>query len=564
MTILRPISTASSTEDERAALAAAIADPLWLLARQWQTGGLMADDAGTPVHVELAHATMTIQLDGTPLAAPVAAMIEAERPPSAYAMAICERTRLAAELMRRLRDAGLADAPIAALRAALSHAYPLPHSTVGASQAPFAGRLPDAAALFTALAAVLAPDGSGGPFPALSGVDPADAPTAQAAEAAVRAWFAWAHPQLGPAAGLGTPEDADIAPAAWDPERLDYRFALTADLPDGTVTLRADGYDGTGIDWHSFDRSTLAPLGNAAAAATIEVRPSPVRYAGMPRPRFWELEDGNVNLDLMAGRDPAHALLAMFAHAYANDWFVVPLDVAPGASLIERLTITDTFGTTTDIAPTAALDGPGARWSLWELSTTPLPAVAPNEGDAAAGLRIHLPIAGSILDGSLLEDVLIARDEMANLAWLIELTTLDRDGSPVDRFRRWLQLRVADDPTFNPAAHQGAAGYRLGPTLPDNWYPLVGDRSTTAAPRLLLAQLPPGATDVSDEGVQGRLIPHHVGTVVADEEASRSGSRVRRLDRLMRTSSARHVWRARVKQPGTAEASSGLRFDVLR
>jgi hypothetical protein len=41
---------------------------------------------------------------------------------------------------------------------------------------------------------------------------------------------------------------------------------------------------------------------------------------------------------------------------------------------------------------------------------------------------------------------------VGNLACLIEFTTADADRAPVDRYRRWLELRPAQDPTFNPGA----------------------------------------------------------------------------------------------------------------
>jgi hypothetical protein len=503
MTALRPRSTAAQVDEERDALAAPVADPLWLLARQWQTTAFVADDAGTPVTVRLAHVTQPLELDGASLSGPLEPLVEAE-PPAAPDTAT--RARLGAELLRRLRDAGMDAGALRRTRLALAAAHPL-------VPPPLAGRVPDGAALAAALDA-------GTPLP---GVDATVA----------RDWLAWAKPQLGTGG----------APGAWDPERLEYAFTLRA----RELTLTAAGYDGSGLDWYSFDRSEATAA--QAAGTPVEVRPTPVTYAGMPRPRFWELEDGNVNLDVLAGTDAAHALLASFAHAYANDWFVVPLEVPPGATAIALLEVADTFGTTTQIAATAVLDGPAGRWRLWELS-----------GGELDGLRVHLPISPVPLEGPPVEEVLIARDELANLAWLIELVTRDRDGAAVDRRRRWLELRPPGDPAFDPSARAALSSYRLGTELPDNWYPLVA----TGGGRLALAALPPGATSVSDAGVQGTVVPHAPGTVVADEEASRTGSRLRRADRLLRTRAGRVVWRARVKGPATGEASSGLRFDVLR
>lgn len=558
MRTLRPSSTASSPEDQRDALALAVADPLWMLARQWQTGGLVADDGGTPVRVGLAHATTPLLVGGVPLAGSIEPVVEAEPAPAPFGLDTAARARLATELLRRVRDAGIGSAEAAALGAALARAYPLAPAAAGSPQAVFAGRLPDAAGIYAELEPVLAPDGSGGPFPTLPGVDPADAAAALAVETACRGWFAWMYRQVGSTPGVMATGSG--APAAWDAERLEYAFSASTELPAGAVTLTASGYDGTGADWYSFDRSTLPPLGPVTPVTLAPVRPAPVSYAGMPRPRLWEFEDGHVNLDAMAGTEPAHALLALFAHAYANDWFVVPLEVPPGASLIARLEVTDTFGTTTAIAATEVLDGPTAPWRLWDVST----GAAGGEADAAAGLRINLPASPPPLEGPVVEDVLVARDEMANLAWLIELTTRDGDGATVDRYRRWLQLRSADDPAFNPAGRGAAGSYRLGTALPDHWYPLMATDAAEGRHQLRLAEIPPGATEVSDAGVRGRLVPHAPGTILADEEASRTGTRLRRVDRLTRTPAGRVVWRARTKQPGMGEASSGLRFDVLR
>jgi hypothetical protein len=550
---LRPVATATTPDEELQALSTPVSDPLWMLARQWQTGAFIADDAGTPVHVRMSHLSVPVKLGGSRLTDPLEPAVEAEPAPAPSGLDTATRTRLAAELFRRVHDVRVSAEVTARLRAALSDAYPLNPAATG-RQAPFVGRTPDPAGLFMELAKVLAPDGSGA-FPALPGIEPRD-PDTPNLHNAIRGWFAWMHPQV------GAVDPGSDAPAVWDNQRLEYTFQATTELPDGEVTLLANGYDGTGADWYTFDRTVLSPTGAASQATPVEVRPSPVTYPGMPRPRFWEMEDGNVNLDAMAADDPAQTLLRVFAHAYANDWFLVPLEVPPGVSLITGLDVTDTFGSQTTIATTAALDGAASPWALWELSTDP--AHVGQNGDAAAGLRLHLPCSPPPLEGPAIEDVLVARDEMANLAWIIELTTRDQDGAAIDRYRRWLALRPASDPSFDPASRNAAADYRLGTALPDYWYPLVAADGPAGQPLLALAELPDGASDVGDTGVRGHLVPHTAGTSLADQAASRTGTRVSRLDRLIRTASGLVLWRARTSRPGTGEASSGLRFDVLR
>jgi hypothetical protein len=548
-TTLRPRSTAASADEQASALSAPVCDAFWFLARQWQTGAFAADDGGDPVHVALATTTAPITLTDVIGGALTQPGIEAEPAPAAAALDTAARAGSAAELFRIMRDQGMTAARVTAVRVALAVAFPLHPVTAASAAAPHTGRLPDSVALIGLLAGALAPDGTGAPFPAVPGVNLATDPQA---EPALRAWYAWALRQ---AAAQGGTDDS--RPPRWDGTHLGYTTPARAQLPAGPIDLPLDAYDGTGLDWYVLDRGVLPPA-TAPVPTPVTVRPAPVRYAGMPEPRFWAFERGDVNLDVIVGTDPAHALLATFAHAYSNDWYIVPVDAPPGATVVDLLQVTDSFGTTTTIAAAAALDAPNGSWRMWELTPPTVTA-----GDPALGMRVFMAPCAPPLEGPSLDDLLVGRDELANLGWIIELITHDEDGGPVDRNRRWLQLRPASDPTYNPATAQNAAAYRLGTSLPDYWYPLVAQAAPDGTPQLALATLPPGAADVSDEGVAGHVIPHTAQTVLADEEAARTGTRVNRVNRLGRVGGTRTSWRARVRRPGTGEASSGLRFDLL-
>jgi hypothetical protein len=547
MLSLHPISTAATPPDRQDVLAAPVRDPLWLLARQWQTRGYLADDAGSPIRVRLGQVTAPL-LTGDAAAVPVAAiepLIEAEPAARITDLDLGRLVELAGDLGRRLTDAGAVPA-----RAVLARAFPFAPAGAGPRIQAFAGRIPDPRPLYQALAAALGADGQrGGTLPAIPGLDPASVP---AVTSACRAWLGWLSKRLAPA---GDPPDPTGAPAAWDPQRLEYRFRLAARLPAARTELVADEYDGAGVEWYTFDRSGFdPPRGSGATATPVDVTPVPVTYPGMPRPRFWELEDGHVNLDTLAATDAAHAVLVTFAHEYANDWFLVPLAVPPGVTTITALTVTDTFATTTEVPAVAAADGGRGPWRLWEMSTSD---ADPGPG---AGMRLLVPPAPAPLTGDPIEDVLVLRDEMANLAWLVERTTGDGDGEPVDRYRRYLKLRPPADPAFDAGGRpEERLRYRLGTALPDYWYPLVSTTAPNGRPMLGLATLPPGATGVDDEGVRGRLVPHVPGTAIADEEALREGVQVIRQDRIV----GGVLWRARLKRPGPGEGVSGLRFDIV-
>jgi hypothetical protein len=536
---LRPFSTAATDADRLAAVTAPVRDPLWFLARQLQTGGLAADDGGSAVRVAATVATTPIAVNGRTVNTPLQPDVEAEPPVPRDRLDTATRIRLASELIRRVVDARVPPTTVASLRAGLASAYPLRHVLAGNVAAPVAAALPDPVALYTAWARAVGPSGSSGTLPPLAGAGT----SRSRIEPAARAWVAWMTPRLGPVAG-------STSPAAWDTATMGYHFTGTTRLGGSTLTLTAADYDGEGLDWHAFDRSAL-PLASPPGPATT-VRPSPVTYPGMPERGYWTLEDGTVNLDVLAAQDASRQLLVAFAHGYANDWFVVPLQIPSGASIVTSLTVTDSFGSVTPVTAAAAVDGPTARFRLWEL--TPETATT----DAGVGTRVLLPATPSPLQSPPLEDVLLARDEMANLGWLVERTTTDEDGTRVDRYRRWLSLRTEQDPTFHPTSPDDEVYYRLGTSLPDYWYPFV-----SIGAELALAALPPGASDVTSEGVAGTLVPHLPGTAVRDEEVTRAGTRVSRVDRLLQTASGRRVWRARRVSAGIGEASSGLRFDTI-
>ena len=82
---LEPVDQSS---DLSVSLAAPIADPLWLLHRQWQFGELDGNDAGTPIEVRIEHRAVPLSrlrlgdadaVDYAPQQLPLEPVVEAER-----------------------------------------------------------------------------------------------------------------------------------------------------------------------------------------------------------------------------------------------------------------------------------------------------------------------------------------------------------------------------------------------------------------------------------------------------------------------------------------------------
>lgn len=90
------------------------------------------------------------------------------------------------------------------------------------------------------------------PFPDLPGTARLDATTTGTLQGAVRAWARWAR-------GRFAFDNAEVAPAAWEPTALGYRINAGAALTAGSLTRTATAYQGGGLDWHSFDGGALGP-----------------------------------------------------------------------------------------------------------------------------------------------------------------------------------------------------------------------------------------------------------------------------------------------------------------
>jgi hypothetical protein len=541
----------AALQDE--ALAAPVADPLWLLARQSQTGAFAASNGGSAVATKVAWANGPLSRNGSALAGPLEGEVEPEQRPPLIQLDSSRRIRLACELRRRLREAAIPAAELNTVWANWRTDFgAIPTAQTSDSIIVAAGRLPNPVPLLETLFLALGSAGTGTivTVPGLAGHSQT---TQDSVKIALRGWYAWAERFFSGADSVGS------EPVSWDGTRLVYAIECVAERSEGPVNLTSADYDGTGFDWYSVDKSSLGPTPTIAPASLISgsthVIPARAAYAGMPRPRWWEFEDGDVNLDaLRASGDPAQSVLAAFAHNYSNDWFLCPIGFQPGWAEITQLEVADTFGTVTAVPSAAKADGDSRVWRMWEVT------VADGTTDDTPNLRLCWPVGPPPLDGPIVEEVLLARDEMANLAWLVELQTQSQDGTVVDRFQRWQQQRPDDQNPQDRAS--GIAHYRLGTTVPDFWYPLVatGDPGTQM---LRYAALPPEAIGISDQGVQGRLVPHQPTTGLAPPVITRQGRRFVRRDRLMLGPQGIQTWRVRVATLGQGEASSGLRFDIL-
>jgi hypothetical protein len=535
-------------------LEARINDPLWLLGRQWQYGELAAGDGGSAIvaNVSASVAPLTGLRLGRPgpaartqryavPAVPLEAFVEAE---DVHAAPTARMRVRAGQHFERL----LAGRNVGQYAAAYRTAYPIaatpdpPDAGSRRFLAVVAGRAIDGERLYKDLKASLRLTPPA--LPAAPVIATADA---DAVRAAAQAWVAWAD------ALFFTPSGG---PAGWVQERLEYAFAVTC--PDG-ISLEADEYTDGHLDWHTFTAAGTPadPPAGRTALGPLTVVPTAVTYPGMPASRLWEFEDARVDFGAVEAQpeDLGRMLLSGFALVYGANWLLVPLEVPVGALVrITRLDVRDTFGRTTTVAPTAA----GGEWGMFGVSRA--------DGRPDGALLIAPALAAS-LQGRDVEEVLLLRDEVANLAWAIERAVAGEDGLPAD------QAQAAHEgvpPAPPPARPADTLPYRLRTDPPPHWFPLLPQRAQPTDPSMtfrlaaLLRVAPGGA--VTPLRPRGRLLQPMAKdprVTLREDEVPREGARVTRAYQSARwIDGTTHLWLGRRKTVGRGEGSSGLRFDT--
>ena len=534
-------------EDLTEGLRARIADPAWLLARQWQFGEFQGDDAASPVRVEITHrsaevralklgdATGWTRLRDGDLIEPLIEAQNKETSPS--------RTKLAGELgLHFLRMVPAAHRA----RIRLWLVSRKMHLQVGAHAPPYLRGLAhgsvDGLRLVQVKAAFCAR---------------ADAEN-KLASGTFAGWIARLQ---------------EIAPQrfvrpigkSWDAAQMGYRASVRA----GGIALTAAAHDGGSLDWMSFDLdAAAAPDAKAPTMGSRKIStiiPTPVRYAGMPAARYWNFEAGDTYFgDLSADlTDLGQLILTEFAMVYSNDWFICPLPAKRGTlSRVTKVRILDTFGDEIVKKATSAEAEGKTPWRFFELTGDP----APGEGQSP---WMYLPraVAGQE-HGRDLEQVILSRDEEANLAWGIEDVIEGSDGRPHRRVLDWQAWR-ADNEDPHVLADE-AWKFRLSRLLPGHWIPFAPEVGEDRRPtgRLLRSRLADwdlfGADKRQLAGPQGALLEPSDALAIQEATVPRGGIVVSRQMQMARGPDGRRwLWAANRRRPASRSPSPGHPTDTI-
>ena len=505
------LSPTTRNEGTTEGLRAKVADPLWLLGRQWQVGELGGEDAGSPVTVECWHEhdpLTRVDLDPESQAAtardydvttdgPLETIVEreavlADDDPGREVAVETGRNFLARLDARGVRLGGdtvraddfAADLLVESADGPLDAGGERFMAVVG-------GRTLDGVALYEQLTAsgnvTGASDWQSVSWGSVDHAYPGSGSVPDGYKQAAKAYVDW-YADL-----YDEPDEG----RAWNRDRMEYEFAVSTGSGGDETAFAADEYEGGRLDWDAFsvdpDRSLDPDTGQSDAqtdtqrvsgAGTAVTRtvteelpldglgidrdepdltmvPSKVSFPGMPSARWWEFEDGNVNLDTMqlGPGEVGKLLLAEFATLYGNDWFSLPIDVPVGSlTRIEHLLVTDTFGQVTTVDPVV----PGGETTTAEETDQSEEADEGNYGGAVAGSGgwnvfmhqglpghdepglFYPPVLGANHGSDPVERVLFARDEMANMAFGIELRTEDAVGDPL-KWREYTPATLAVD-----------------------------------------------------------------------------------------------------------------------
>jgi hypothetical protein len=570
------------TKDFDRALRAEVRDALWMLTRQWQLGEFEGADAGSPVTATYSVAAARPSRfrpgggdpEDLPDDRPVETLAERRAVPFAFgADPISFDLRLA--IGRRWLRLLASDPPVQHYRHLYIEHYPIrlpdpaldadsrlvAHPEVWASMQAMAGRRMDGYAFYQNLKAGKEPyDGMTGPggivFPHFNRL--------RALAAKLVKWF----------------EDLIDQPegdAAWDPRRLEHRFSIAAATAGGgEKVLTAQEYPGGVLDWHAFSVDQGAPVGGTGAAApeilNRTVFPAPVRFSGMPLPRWWAVEDGRTNFAAVRpdSTDLARLIFLEFALVYSNDWFQVPCDLPAGAiATIRGLAVTDVFGHQLWITPAGAGDDEDRRrWSMFTLDIAG-PAHVP--ADTALFLPPTVPKAAT---GPVLEEVALVRDENANLVWgveqIVRVATGDsRRGSEIAAEILAHRRRFVPPPDNPGDGPRAPITYRAMNTVPDNWIPFLPVHTAVSDREIQLQRgTMPSAIDGDDVRPRTALLREGLDLgewyFINEEEVPQTGTKLTVAYNRSRWRNGRvAVWLSALRGTGRGQASSGLAFDVI-
>jgi hypothetical protein len=584
-----------TTEDFDRSLQVEVRDPLWMLCRQWQFGEFRGEDAGSAVKAQTQVTSARINRyagrsrmavgyeDNVPLETVVEreALLKPYSPEEPDPYNLMLRAQMGKHWFKLIP-------PNAELRAAYLDRFGFIEPKAKSEQESHLRSDPLAAQTFTLLkgrvvdgkrllTAIRSEPDEHATWVATLGGDPSD--LLQAAKEFVL-WYERVY---------STPGELDDP--SWHDAFQEYQFAASApaDLSgDQQTVLFAEQYHHGHLDWYSFDLDSAAdaalsdkpeaeiPDEKLQPGEPISFIPNPIEFGGMPNVRWWEFEDsktdfGNIN---PGTTDLATLMLAEFALIYGNDWSLIPYVVDVGTlSEVLNVVVTDVFGVRILIRPALNTFGDEhMRWGMYYLNHV--------QGERIDTRLLVPPTVSRLLESQPIEQVILTRDEMANMVWGIEAVVPGVTDGGMDGYEaatalsRYLVPDSEGTQEQDEIKTEAEIQYRLGTTVAENWIPIIpvhlpGSNQDIRLQRAAMPRMVPGFENQVveprgtllrpglDQDPKERYFFHENGVQKAGTIIQRTYQRVRWWNGRI------YTWLGRRKLIGRGQGSSGLEFDRI-
>jgi hypothetical protein len=592
--------------DFHRALRAEIRDPLWMITKQWQVGEFKGDDAGSPVFAKVHVETTKLDkykpgtADVRPFdnEVPLEATVEQRAIPFAgqqHILSLDIRLLMGRQWLKLLNTIGLEGIGNQYIDKydikepdpdAREDVHISAHPNVWQHVSALAGRAMDGAKLYFYL------KGPGTRHAYDDIAVPSD--KRDDIDTIAAKFIAWYEKLFH--------QPIDEANDAWIPKQLEYQFGVSASKEGKEKVLVAEEYYHGHLDWYNLDvdqsKETLTDevetptteegsgFSELEQAFTSSFIPTTIQFEGMPNTRWWTFEEGKTNFgDIKPDTTDINKLLLMeFGLVYANDWFIVPLQLPVGSlANVRGLAVTNVFGERTWVeASGSGQDEDWQRWAMYNL------AVRGSEEVKADTTLLLLPTVPKISEGKPIEEVYLIRDEVSNMVWGIEKTVPLPNGDSKPGREAALELHsryqhilnteieggivIPDEPEY-----QAAIRYLLMTRVPENWIPFIpvhkdNDNREIQLQRASMPRILLGDPNLPEK-IKPRtvLLRHGLSQTPAqpyflhEEEVPRAGVRVLQTYQRTRWHDG-HVftWLGVRKQTGRGEGSSGLAFDQIK
>src|SRR5690554_1877324 len=500
ITLWNRLEARPRADDFDRALKAEVRDPLWMLTKQWQMGEFRGDDAGSPAFAKIQMATTPLtkyQADANSVQSfgndmPLEAKVEQKKFPFQQ-----ERNKASIDIRLLMGRQWLKMLSNSALGVDKSNflskfKFAIPNPKIEDDAVLVAHR-----ESWQFMEAIAEKSMDGYAFyqymkkkdndPSHTASNIAGIAHNDALEALATKFMDW-YKRL-----FLQPDDPNNN--AWQASKMEYSFRVSTPEQSTVIdekVLTADEYYHGHLDWYNLDIDPKETSLNLAAGE-IEVNPtetpeplsffpSPLIFDGMPNTRWWRFEEGNVNFaDIKPDTQDISKLLFMeFGLIYANDWFIVPYTVKSGSlASVKGLSVTNVFGEKTWIE--AAGKGDDEDWKRWNMFSLNIKG---KQNTPADNSLLILPTVEKIQESKPLEEVIILRDEVANMVWAIEKKIPLPIGSPKDGAEAAHELRnfyqkLLDDKNNAPVVIPGLMDneakirYEIMNTVPENWIPFI-------------------------------------------------------------------------------------------